>query len=492
MTLLFELTHSDFSRNLADYIDILDIVAFFIYFIAALAFYNSIKKKKVDLSPEYKYFLSGFYIRIIFALIFISIYVFYYGGGDTINYFWSARAVSKLLLIQPGAALSMLFFDQTTWDNWSYFNEFTGRPVLQMYLQHGDSWGAIKLSTPFLSLGFNLWLPAVLVLNIFLYRGIWKFFLLVHKFYPGNMKWNAICILFIPSVLFWSSGFMKDSFTLSSSLWMVTNIYYCFIERRKFFNNFLMLIVNAYIIVLIKPYVFVALIPPALIWISFLYVRTIKNKVFRTMATPAIVGVGMVIGMLVLKMFSSSLGTYGSTDTMLKKAVVVQQDLVRGEQYGDNYYDIGEFDPSISGVLKKAPEAITAGLYRPFLWEARNPVMLISGLENFALLVFTLFIIFRVGVKAVYRVIAKEPLIIFSLIFTLIFSFSVGLATANFGALVRYKIIATPFFLVALVNTYYLIRKAEAERDSKITDADKETTSNVSQYNQKSHLSLRK
>ena len=89
--------------------------------------------------------------------------------------------------------------------------------------------------------------------------------------------------------------------------------------------------------------------------------------------------------------------------------------------------------------------------------------MFISGIENFLFLILTLYIIFKVGIKSVYKVIAKEPLIIFSLIFSIIFAFSVGLASANFGALVRYKILAMPFFLVALFNTFYLVRKAKKE-----------------------------
>ncbi|MFA5782904.1 MAG: hypothetical protein WC868_11620, partial [Bacteroidales bacterium] len=158
-----------------------------------------------------------------------------------------------------------------------------------------------------------------------------------------------------------------------------------------------------------------------------------------------------------------SLGVYGTTETMLKHAQLVQQDLIRGEQYGANYYDIGKFDASITGILSKAPKAIIAGLFRPFIWETRNIVMLFSGLENFILLIFTLYIIFRIGIKSVYKVIINEPLIIFSLTFSIIFAFFVGLATANFGALVRYKILAIPFFLVALINTYYLIRKNKKE-----------------------------
>jgi hypothetical protein len=42
------------------------------------------------------------------------------------------------------------------------------------------------------------------------------------------------------------------------------------------------------------------------------------------------------------------------------------------------------------------------------------------------------------------------------------------LATANFGALVRYRILAIPFFLIALANTFHLIQKEKKLLDENI------------------------
>jgi hypothetical protein len=200
-------------------------------------------------------------------------------------------------------------------------------------------------------------------------------------------------------------------------------------------------------------------------WVSYIYIKKIRNKALRLMAAPLLLSIGLILGFSTLGIFRSSLGVYGTTETALKQAQNVQRDLIRGEQYGENYYDIGKFDASITGILSKAPNAIIACLFRPFLWEARNPVMLISGLENFLLLIFTLYLIFLIGIKSAYKVIINEPLIIFSLTFSIIFAFFVGLATANFGAMVRHKILAILFFLLALINTVYLIRKHKKEKE---------------------------
>jgi hypothetical protein len=459
LALLFKVSGSDFSTDLGDYLSFMDFFLFIVYLSFILFVLFTIKRKYEEENSAYRFLIPAFLAKVFFGLVFTFIYLFYYKGGDAISYFWSSRALSRLILADPNSAFSIIFFDERTRATWSAFNSETTWPLYQFFFFKGDSAGVFRFSAPFMTMGFNYWLPALLLLNVFLFRGIWKFYLLVCKFYPGNTKWNAIALLFIPSVLFWGSGIMKDSFTLSCSLWLVTNIYYCFIERKRVMTNFLMLLLNTVIIVTLKPYIFVALLPPAMFWASFLYIKKIENKVLRFLAAPSLLVGGIALGLFILSLTQNKLGVYGSTTDALKYAQVVQQDLVRGEQYGKNYYDIGKFDASISGVLKKAPTAIIAGLYRPFLWEATNIVMLISGFENAIILLITLYLLFRIGLKSVYKVIIKEPLILFSLIFSIIFAFSVGLATANFGALVRYRILAVPFFLIALSNTFYLLQK---------------------------------
>jgi hypothetical protein len=470
LSLLFKVSGSDFSTDLKDYLSMMDFIIFFIYLFFILFVLITIKRKNEEQNPAYRFFIPAFLAKVFFGIVFTLIYLLYYRGGDTISYFWSSRAISRLLFIDPNAAFSIIFLDARNSLTWSAFNSETSWPLYQFFILKGDSAGVLRFTAPFMTLGFNYWFPALLLLNVFLFRGVWKFYLLVCKFYPGNTKWNAIAILFIPSVLFWGSGIMKDSFTLSCSFWLVTNIYYCFIERKRFLANFLMLILNAIIILTLKPYIFVALLPPALFWASFLYIKKIQNKVLRYLATPSLLAGGIALGILVLSLSQSKLGVYGSTTGVLKQAQVVQQDLIRGELYGKNYYDIGKFDASISGVIKKAPTAIIAGLFRPFLWEASNIVIILSGIENAIILLLTLYLLFRIGLKSIYKVIIKEPLILFSLIFSIIFAFSVGLATANFGALVRYRILAVPFFLIALANTFYILQ--DNKRRSDLSEAE--------------------
>ena len=167
--------------------------------------------------------------------------------------------------------------------------------------------------------------------------------------------------------------------------------------------------------------------------------------------------------MLSLNTFSDNTGQY-SVDKVMDEAVVVQNDL-KQDYYGGHRFDIGSFEPTIAGIASKAPVAIAATLFRPFVWEADNPFILMSALESLIVLVFTLMALFRIKILNLQGVLLKNPLLFFSFVFSLFFAFSVGLTTANFGALVRYKIPLMPFYLsmVYILSNYKKIPVAEKE-----------------------------
>ncbi len=76
--------------------------------------------------------------------------------------------------------------------------------------------------------------------------------------------------------------------------------------------------------------------------------------------------------------------------------------------------------------------------------------MMLSAFENFAMLVLTIYLVLKVRIVKFLKLMFSHNLLVFSLVFSLFFAFSVGLATANFGSLVRYKIPLLPFYVASL------------------------------------------
>jgi hypothetical protein len=195
----------------------------------------------------------------------------------------------------------------------------------------------------------------------------------------------------------------------------------------------------------------VALFPGTIIWGLYNKLINIKNRATRLIVSPIIVLGAFIVANLALNFFKEDLGKYSNLESMIKKAQVTQQDLIRAEQYGINYYNIGEFKTT-TDIIKKTPKAIIAGLFRPFIWEANTILMVISGIENLIILLLTLYIFLRSGgILKSTRNLLSDPLLIFIFLYSIFFAFSIGLSTANFGALVRYRIPLLPFFTSGLI-----------------------------------------
>jgi len=259
----------------------------------------------------------------------------------------------------------------------------------------------------------------------------------------------SIAVLFFPSVVFWGSGIMKDTITFSAAAWFTYSFYMVMFKKKKVFINFMCLLITSYLLLKIKPYIFVSLLPGAFIWVSSKRIGYIKNQVLRAFVTPLILSVTLVFGVVFINLFSGNLGVYSSFDTMVQKAQITQMDLKREIQYGKNFYDIGEFDGSVESLVLKAPISIISGLFRPFIWEISGPFGVISAIESSILFFLVLLSFFRLGIINNIKFIFNTPIVFFSFLFCTIFAYSVGLATANFGALVRYRIPLMPFFLAS-------------------------------------------
>lgn len=418
---------------------------------AALLYAHYIKQKNIYDKPEYKYFVNGLILRIVGAISLGLVYFFYYGGGDTINYHQTANAYAKLIFVDTDAFFNGWFGGET--NQYFSFNEFTGYPVYRKTDHH--SFFVVRLLIPIVSLGFYSYFASAVLTALITYGGLWKLYQTFLKEFPQLKRELAIACLFLPSCVFWGSGLMKDSFTLSAVGWFTYSFYHLFIKKELNLKLVLFLSISSFIILAIKPYIFFAILPGSILWLSNNFIKKIDNRILRSLAAPVLLGGAGIIGFIALDQMGDSLGAY-KVDKVLDRAVVVQQDM-KADYYGGKSFDIGDFDGSTSGVVNKAPVAIFAGLFRPGLWDVRNAVMLVSSLENTYLLLMTFFLLFKLKFFGFFKYINKNPLLLFSILFSLFFAFSVGLTVANFGSLVRLRIPELPFFVASIfiIKHYY-------------------------------------
>ena len=411
---------------------------------------NRVSSRMVETQPEYEYFGRGLLFKVYAGLLFALVYTFYYDGGDTIVYWQDAKILNTLVMSEPMCYLKILFGD--TRPIWFYCFDLTEH-VPHHYLRDQQAYSVSRLSAPFALLSIDSFFGCTILVAWVCFGGIWRLYTVFVEEYPDQKKEMAIAFLFIPSVAFWGSGVMKDAYTLTAACWLTSSVYGLLLKRRQIVFNVIAVVFSSYVMITMKPYIFVALMPGTLLWVVFNRIQKIQSPFLRFLSAPMIIMIGFVLGSVIFSQTSGRLENYGSVDSMLEKAVATQEDLKR-EAYEGNSFDIGTIDPSLTGMLRKAPLAIFAGLFRPSLIDVRNPVMLISAVENTILMFFLMYMLLSVGLFAFFRYVFTKPMIMFSFVFAVFFAFAVGLTTSNFGSLVRYKIPSLPFLLASL----YLIR----------------------------------
>jgi hypothetical protein len=434
-----------------DNLDLSEYIAFPIYVIIILLISLYIQNKNIRKNPIYKYYTLGVSAKLAGAVIFCLVYIFVYKGGDTISYFENARALTNLLLHKPSSFFTVIS-EPASPENFLLFDgRITGYPWAYMYYDP-KTFLVSKLLVPFMLISFQSYMLTTILLSWVSFAGIWRLYIVFTNYYRQYYKQLAFTILFVPSAVFWGSGILKDTITLTAACWYVYSFYRFFIVKENRVKSLIVLVISAYVILTIKSYIFIALLPGSIVWLLYERIQRIRNRTLRISVIP----VGFLLSILIGLLIMTSVGDV-DLDKLLNDASVKQNDLKRAE-YNGNSFDIGSYEPTFSGALLVSPAALLAGLYRPFVWEARNVVMIFSGLENFLYLLITIMIFARLKFKSVFKIIFENPLIIFSFSYSIIFALIVGLSTSNFGALVRFKIAFLPVFVSALVVLYYLQR----------------------------------
>lgn len=422
--------------------------AIIILFIAMLY-----QNRKLIKDKAYKHYLNGLAAKIFGTFFFCSIYLFYYKGGDTIAYFESSMAMANLFYQSPTKYLEVMTSAPSI-EIRSLFTDKTGYPYSYLFYD-SHTFMVIKLTSVFTIITSKSYFLTSLLISSISYYGIWKLFLTFRQYAPaieGKLAW---AILYFPSPLFWAGGVSKDTYTFMGTALFVYCAHQFFILKKRKVLIIVLLLISSWLILSIKPYIFMVLFPGGLLWIFYDKLERIRSPFVSFVLFPLMIAVISFVSYFVLSSLGSSMDRF-SFDKALETAAVTNNDL-KQDYYGGSSFDIGDFDGSPAAAARLFLPAVNAGLFRPFfVFEGRSPVLLLAGLENAFLLLFTIYVLYKIKVKNFFGIISKNPILLFCIIYSVLFAFMIGLTTSNFGALVRFKIPLLPFYVSALFLIYYI------------------------------------
>lgn len=427
---------------------LLDILFVPVYLFIILFTARIYQAKRVIDNPEYKYMFTGLIAKLVGGIGLALVYTVYYPGGDTLQYYWDSLAFQKLIFVDFKSFWYVLT-SKADISNYYYFSDETGYPA---YCRDPKSWFVVKISLFIVGFSMQSYLITTILCSALSFIGIWKLFRVFAQEFPAIQKEMAISFLFVPSVFFWGSGLLKDTFTFAALGFFVSGAYNTFISSKRVFGGIFTMLLSGFVIISIKPYILVGLVPSMILWIIVKYIKKIEVATLRSISLPLLLVLGVAFGYAFLQIMGDSLQEY-KLDSFLDKAAVNQKDL-KSDYHKGNSFDIGEFDPTIQGISSKFFIATFSAIYRPMLFEVNNAVMFLASIENLLILILTFRVLWYIRFIRFFRYLKSHHLLVFAFSFAILFAFFIGLSTSNFGALVRYKIPCMPFYIASL----YIIR----------------------------------
>lgn len=430
------------------------------FYLTLILFVAVLLRKRFTDQATVRYFIPALGIKLFGALALGLIYEFYYGyGGDTFGYYFQpGTVISGAFVKDPLAWFKLVFFPNVTDpDTYGY-----ARTIFTFH--DTPTYFIARIVGFFGVFTFNSYYATALFFAVLSFSGIWVLYKSFYKLYPNLHFQFAIACLFVPSVWFWGSGILKDTITLSAVGWFIYATFEMLFHRRYSFLAIVSVILSGYILYTVKIYILMCLVPSFLLMYGFTNYKRIRNPALRLLSLPVLVLVVTFGGFYGVQRISETSQRYSLDNLAFTASETAQWLEYVGEQQAGSVYTLGDNDFSTTGIIRNAPLAIITGLFRPFIWESGNPVMFLSGLENLLILGFLIMILFKVGLPRFLWSISSNQLVLFCFFFSVIFAFAVGIATYNFGSLVRYRIPLIPLFLSAIYITNYLSKKQVGAR----------------------------
>jgi hypothetical protein len=422
-----------------------DLILYPVY-VAIFYFIFSARRKNYD-DPVLKYYhKQAFWIKALAVLPF-TLFNTVLSPGDSFGLYYTEGANIYHLILGDASHIKWLYlpgpeFDQTLLRN----------SLNQGYFRAENNYMVARIVAILSFFSFGKYVVLNLFFSMIAFTGVWRLYRFFYEQYPHLHKQLAIAILYLPTFVFWSSGILKDPICISAIGWITYSLYEAFYKKKSLLKNVIILFFFGYLLAVLKIYILISYVPFFMLYLILKNVNLVKNRLLKWILGPALILGSVVAGQRVMNSFQKELGSYtadGITDQVDKTRNSYRDETRPGG--GDSNFSLGvEFDGSILSLLKMAPAAIIATFYRPFIWESRKISTLLSSLESMMIMFFTLYVIFKSGLKLFFQSIRKDPTILYCILFSLLFGLFVGATTPNFGSLVRYKIPCIPFYVIAL------------------------------------------
>lgn len=409
--------------------------AIFIFIIYKSSFFNVQGISKLA--------LSGLFVLKIFCGVGLAlVYTYYYndrGTSDTFKYFDDANALFISFYDNPLDYLRILTgIDSDASHLKAYYETANHWFKAFNYDLYNDNRTVIRFNLLVRLFSFGYYHVHTVFMAFTSFVGLTAIYKAFASYFSKQKQLLLILsVYFLPSVLFWTSGVLKEGI-LMFAFGMMFFYFMQLITSEVKLKAVLWVLFSIFILMLSKFYVFIAAVP-GLVYLLWVHKTNGEHNWVKLIVTH------LVFFLLAVNSQYLTGGVYDFIEIMSHK----QRDFINMITLlspAESELAIPILEPTLVSLLENSPVAFLNTLVRPHIFEIYSPVVLLAAFENLLILVAILLGVFFFTKKEI-----NKPLFYFSISFTVILFIVCGLTTPVMGALVRYKVPALPFLFIGLL-----------------------------------------
>ena len=253
----------------------------------------------------------------------------------------------------------------------------------------------------------------------------------------GKTNLLLAAIFLVPSVLFWSSGVLKEGL-LITGLGVVLYSLHNLLNKDNLVLNTIFLLLGGYFVFQTKMYVFAALLPALLFVLIVLFTG-------KQGAIVKFIVIHVLLVILAFNLYRINSAWDIVAYLHLKQMGFIQTAI--SEQAG-SYIDINYLENSTISLINNVPSAVINVLFRPFITEASSLPIYAAAMETAVFSIFSVFALFFFKKPSAQFL----PMVLAITSFILILVTLIGLLTPLLGSIVRFRMPFVPLYAAILVG----------------------------------------
>jgi hypothetical protein len=388
---------------------------------------------KTTIYPLHRWFFPFLIIKLAAGIGLGIVYFWHYQGGDTVAYHHDAVLASGLAFEDFSGYIRLLF------------GQVGGEIAAAMH--YADQPRALmmsKLLSIIYIFSFQSYWIAGMFFSLFSFTGSWllaNYLLIKHNVHKLAV---AIAFFLFPSVVFWGAGILKESLMIGS-IGLLVYFFLKGVDNKKADPGELLLSILLIGVIWLFKYYYAAILIPVMAGLAIMSM-TIREQLLHKDKLKWIVLYGVLVSSIIF------ITTYLHPNLRLERVMHVLVDnysMVQAISRPEKTINLNGLTADFHGIAKNLPQAVVAGLFRPFVWEAGYGLSLWIGVENLVVLALTIMAL--PGIVLLPQ--RKDYLLLLgALVFILVMAALLAISAPNFGSLSRYRVGFMPFYLLLVLN----------------------------------------